>query len=71
MTVGLLAHHDGLHHMGEALDEDEPAGQGQEDANDADRDGETGRFRNHCRLSRRLGEVEHAHDVPSGLAQPG
>ena len=70
VTVCLLAHHDGLHHMGESLDKDEPAGQGQQDANNADCDGESGRFRNR-RVSRRRGEVEHAHNVPSRLAQPG
>ena len=70
VTVRLLAHHDGLHHMGESLDKDEPAGQGQQDANNADCDGESSRFRNR-RVSRRRGEVEHAHNVPSRLAQPG
>ena len=69
VTVRFLAHHDGLHHMSEALDEDEPAGQGQEDADYTD--GECEAIASVHTPRRLCGEIEHAHDVPFRLAQPG
>ena len=60
VAVGLLAGHDRADHVGEALDEDEPAGNGQQETDPTHRQGEPVGG-----VGRRVGgQVEHAHDVP-------
>ena len=63
VAVGLLPDHDRADHVREALDEHEPAGQGQQQADESDGDGEpVGGHRIAAGFGRK---VKHAHDVPN------
>ena len=63
VAVGLLPDQDRADHVREALDEHEPAGQGQQQADESDGDGEpVGGHRIAAGFGRK---VKHAHDVPN------